>query len=429
MSSRYVHAMATDAAKAEAALSGRTQSPRGNAVLLLCFAMLMLGAGPVYYAYGNYAVALAGEYHAPRATIYLGYTAAMLVGSFGSIPIGMVIDRLPVHRIAAAGAIGTALGFVAMAFAGSIGVTIAIFSTLIAMADNCMGNVVTNYLLSHWFQRRRSFAIGLSVLGASVAAIIFPPLTALLIESAGLRPTFLIYAGAFAALAVPVWWLARLPESPPAPMNIASHGQPGEAPLPLREIARRPGFWVVSIVVSAMLGANSAIAISMVGFATTLGFGTMAGSTLLSIAGLAAILGKVGFGFLGDVVSKVWALRAAAMLQIAGLAILSTASNHEALVSSVLAFGLGVGAMMPVWGAALAAEYPLSTYGRVLGWSRAVMAPITLGCPLAAGLIFDRTGDYRMTWMGLAGLLVLVLIGTFYWRQSDREGSGGNGDS
>jgi len=44
MSSRYVHAMATDAAKAEAALSGRTQSPRGNAVLLLCFAMLMLGA-------------------------------------------------------------------------------------------------------------------------------------------------------------------------------------------------------------------------------------------------------------------------------------------------------------------------------------------------------------------------------------------------
>ena len=197
----------------------------------------------------------------------------------------------------------------------------------------------------------------------------------------------------------------------------------------LREIGRRPCFWVVSIVVSAMLGANSAIAISMVGFATTLGYGAMAGSTLLSIAGLAAILGKIGFGFLGDVVSKVWALRAAAMLQITGLAILSTASGYQALVSSVFVFGLGVGAMMPVWGAALAAEYPLSTYGRVLGWSRAAMAPIALACPMATGLIFDWTGDYRKTWMGLAALLALALVATVYWRQSDRDGSHKNGDA
>ena len=44
MSSRYVHAMATEVVEAGVALSDRTQSPRGYVVLLLCFVMLMLGS-------------------------------------------------------------------------------------------------------------------------------------------------------------------------------------------------------------------------------------------------------------------------------------------------------------------------------------------------------------------------------------------------
>jgi len=76
--------------------------------------------------------------------------------------------------------------------------------------------------------------------------------------------------------------------------------------------------------------------------------------------------------------------------------------------------------MLPVWGGIVAKIFGLGSYGRALGWTRAAMAPISMVCPIFAGLISDGTGDYAPVWMMFAALLALSFALTFaapgWWR-------------
>ena len=99
---------------------------------------------------------------------------------------------------------------------------IALFSTLVALADICIGVVVTNYILSHRFGRRRALALGISLIGTSLAGVVFPPLTDHLMATIGWRSTLLIYAVVIGLMLIPVWWLATLPREMPASERMAA---------------------------------------------------------------------------------------------------------------------------------------------------------------------------------------------------------------
>lgn len=394
---------------------------RGWAVVALCFVMLMLSAGPVYYAYGNYALAFAQSFNADRATINIGYTMVLLLGNLGSAPVGMMAERWPIRGVALLGVLGTATGFALVSTASSILQVLLVFSTLIALADICIGTVVTNILVSHWFERRRAFAIGLSVIGTAVAAVIFPPLTDILFSRVGWRATFLIYAVLMLVLVPPIWFLARLPGS------IAEHERlpvalrrPDGPPISLNELFRSPAFWIVTLTIGAMIGANTGTMVSIVAFAVSRGFSSLEGSALLSAIGATSVIGKLAFGIAADRLSPVIALRIGLVLMASGLLVLAAGLLYPMLFAGAMLFGFGLGAMLPVWGGIVAKIFGLGSYGRALGWTRAAMAPISMVCPVIAGLISDSTGDYTLVWAVFAALLALSFALTFaapgWWR-------------
>lgn len=387
---------------------------RGWAVVALCFVMLMLGAGPVYYAYGNYALAFADSFGADRATINIGYTMVLILGNLGSAPVGMMAERWPIRGVALLGVLGTAAGFALVSTASSILQVLLVFSTLIALADICIGTVVTNMLVSHWFERRRGLAIGLSVIGTAVAAVIFPPLTDILFSRFGWRVTFLIYGALMLVLVPPIWFLARFPE------RIAEHERlpvaqrrPDGPPITLKDLFQSPAFWIVTMTIGAMIGANSGTMVSIVAFALSRGFSSMEGSALLSTIGATSVAGKLAFGIAADRLSPVIALRIGLVLMASGLLVLMTGLLYPILLAGAMLFGFGLGAMLPVWGGIVAKIFGLGSYGRALGWTRAAMAPISMICPIAAGLISDATGDYTFVWAMFAALLALSFASTF----------------
>ncbi|MET0246416.1 MAG: MFS transporter [Sphingomonas sp.] len=374
-------------------------------VVLLCSVMIMMGAGPVYYAYGNYAAAFAREFNAPATIINLGFTAVGVIGNLGSAPVGMALDRWGIRAVSSVGVVGTALGMVLASMASGIWQVVILFGTLIAMADVCIGVVCTSYLVSHWFDRRRGLALGLSVLGASAAAIVFPPLTDLLIRQEGWRTTFVIYAAALLVLLPAIWLIARTPADFPPAERTGRPPRDSEAPVTLRQLFHHRGFWTLSFVTGVMTGVNTGTMVSLVTFAGTRGLTTGQGSLLLSVIGGLAMLGKIMIGFGIDRFSLILALRLGVACQFFGMVLLALAPGYAAMLAAVAIFGLGVGAMLPVWSAAVAGLFGLAGYSRALGWSRAVMTPISMAFPIMAGAIFDRTGSYGGTWTCFALLL------------------------
>lgn len=388
----------------------------GWSIVGLGFLLQFIASGPVYYAFGSYAPSIAETFDVPRTLLNLCYSLVMFIGAVGSAPVGWLIDRVNIRGLAVMGLIGTALGLCLASIATEYWQMLLLFGTLIGMGEAFIGNLTVNYLICHWFERRRGLAIGLAVVGASAAAIVFPPLASALVERSGWRSTLMLFGIAMAFLAIPTYFLVRLPGEIPdfeRKPRISGAEVQSVRGLGFKELIRSFPFWIIVLCCGGMIGVNGAVMITMVPYAISLGFSGLQGAALLSIVGGGAMVGKLSFGLIADRVDLRWAQRMGLILMIAGLIVLMIGTNYTGIVVAAIIYGLALGGMLPVWAALVAHIYGLSRYGSILGYSRAAMTPLTISCPLIAGATFDLTGGYQAAWFSFAIMLSLILLLTF----------------
>ncbi|XP_014232686.1 uncharacterized protein LOC106656306 [Trichogramma pretiosum] len=110
-------------------------------------------------------------------------------------------DRYGCRKVTIAGSILATIGFVISYFANSMGVLILTFGVLAGFGLSlCF--VAAVVIVAYYFDKRRSFATGLSVCGSGIGTFIFPPLIQKLLTEYGWRGATLILAGLFLNLAV-----------------------------------------------------------------------------------------------------------------------------------------------------------------------------------------------------------------------------------
>lgn len=110
-------------------------------------------------------------------------------------------DRYGCRRVSIAGSILATTGFVISSFTNSMGLLIFTFG-VIAGFGLSLCYVAAVVIVAYYFDKRRSFATGLSVCGSGIGTFIFAPLTQWLLAEYGWRGTTLILAGLFLNLAV-----------------------------------------------------------------------------------------------------------------------------------------------------------------------------------------------------------------------------------
>ena len=110
-------------------------------------------------------------------------------------------DRYGCRRVSIAGSLLATTGFVISSFAGSMEVLILTFGVISGFGLSlCF--VAAVVIVAYYFDKRRSFATGLSVCGSGIGTFIFAPVTQYLLAEYGWRGTTLILAGLFLNLAV-----------------------------------------------------------------------------------------------------------------------------------------------------------------------------------------------------------------------------------
>ncbi|ASG22250.1 cyanate permease [Nitrospirillum viridazoti] len=387
---------------------------RGPVVVVLGFLMLLISAGPVFYAYGVFAPDLVATFGASRAAVNLALTAVLVVSGLASAPVGWLAARIPLHWLAMGGVLGTAAGLALVAGATAMWQVVALYATLISAADVLLGMLVINLLIAHWFERRRGLVMGIVALGGSAAAIFFPPWAAYLQGWLGWRGGFLVFAGITLLLAPAVWWLARRPAGgiPAWERRAAVAGQvsaPAGPPPSWGMFLRSADFWVITLGVGTLMALNGAIMASLVSYGRALGLDALTAASLVSTVGMTAMAGKLVFGVLADRVDLRWALRLGLLAGAVAMVLFALARDGRPLYVAALVYGLSLGALLPVWGALTAQCFGLGHYGRALGATRAAMTPINFAYPLLVGALFDWTGSYRPAWAALSALALLAL--------------------
>lgn len=405
-----------------AQLAASSASPTGSIypgwrIVALAFLLQLFATGPIYYAFGNYTLLFQAEFGATRTQTNLAYSILIAVGAIGAAPVGWMLDRWRVRWVIAAGIVGTAAGLALLAAAQSIGFVILCFATAIAFGDVMMGMVPANFIVARCFERRRGLALGVAVLGASVAAVVFPPLTTVLVQGLGWRGMFLTYAVATLILIVPTLLLAGTPPSIPQFERRGNAHVAGDGPrLSLVQMIATPAFWIISFAVGAMVGVTGAVTISIVPDAVGRGFGELQAASLVSIIGAGAFVGKVGFGAIADRVELRHALSCALVAMAVACALLLIDLSYPALCGAAILFGLSLGGMMPVWAAMVTHVFGVANCGSALGLTRAAMLPCTILCPMIAGLSSDRFGSYHAAWIAFVALLAASLLATLVSR-------------
>ncbi|XP_022916238.1 monocarboxylate transporter 12-like [Onthophagus taurus] len=122
-------------------------------------------------------------------------------------------DRYGCRAVTMAGSVLAAAGFVISSMSNSMEVLIITFGVFAGFGLS-LCYVASVVIVAYYFDKKRSFATGLSVCGSGIGTFIFAPLIQLLLDHYGWRGTTLILAGLFLNLAVCGALMRDLPWTP-----------------------------------------------------------------------------------------------------------------------------------------------------------------------------------------------------------------------
>ena len=359
-----------------------------------------------------------------RASFGWAQTARQSASSVTSPVIGWLIDRFGSRVMLPVATLATGAAMVGLAYMSLPWHLIVLFAVMGLVGMSGPGALVTSVPVLKWFVRDRGRAIAFTSLGIPIGAVLFVPLTQILIDEVGWQTAWVVLAiiGVTAIVPLSAIFVRRQPEDMglvpdggPSPSATHVEGEEGrgldapeEVSWTVHEAIRTSTLWRLVVVFSAVQLAVGTVALHRIAAFMDRGLDP----TLISFATAfdAVCAGASTFVF-GMLVRRI----PARFLGGLGFSMLATASvmtvyatNLPIMFISMAIFGLGIGGMMFlqsfIW-----ADY----FGREsVGSIRGLVNPINLvvgglGAP-AAGYVRDITGSYDPAWWAGVGLMTFA---------------------
>lgn len=270
--------------------------------------------------------------------------------------------------------------------------------------------------ISLWFNRNRGLALGIMLLGTSLAAMVVPQVAQRAIASGGWRMAFPVVALLPLLVALPIgllWFREPRAEERPAGISSANGDVWG---IELGRAIRSYRFWVLlcSILLAALAYGGAHIHITqMIGLH---GFSTDVGASVLGVVAVGILAGRLLVGFLFD---RFWAPAIAfpslLLPAIACWLLMGTQTSLQLLMLGGFLLGFAAGAESDVIAYLAAKYFGMAHYGKIYG---ALYMPFGIGAaisPILYGMVRDRTGSYDLmlgaaaTLFAISGALLLTL--------------------
>jgi MFS family permease len=298
-----------------------------------------------------------------------------------------------------------------------------LFFTLVGFAGlvTPSGGIYGAVPAAKWFIRRRGTAMGLATLGMGVGAVVFLPVTQILIEGFGWRTAWHQLAILSVIMIIPVAliFLRRQPED----MGLRPDGDPeveagadSSHPVAMEEITwtvkeafRTRTFWLLNAawaITGFWQGGNQ----HRIPYWIELGFEGRIVSYAFAVDAAAAAVMILAAGILLDRFPARYVAAVSFIALIAGTSFMLFASNTYHLFSSAILTGSSVGVNLVCQTYLWASYYGRTFLGTIRGFTLPAMLFATaVGAP-TVGYIYDFSGGYESAWKLLIGICSLALL-------------------
>ena len=389
-------------------------------IVLACFFIGLYVGGTIFYGFTAFFEPIRREFGWTYTQISLAASLRGLeMGIFAPF-VGFLADRFESRKLILWGTILVGLGLILLSLTQSLAMFYGSFLIIAFGAGGC-ASVVTMTLVANWFHRKVGVALGVMMSGVGVGGLMLP-LIVRLIDVSGWRTIFIVLGLGMWILGIPLSFVIR---NRPEQYGYLPDGEETGNPLPeieirnkgleigLRQALRMRSFWYLNSIELIRMMTVMAVITHVMPYLSSLGIPRSTGGLIAGAIPLFSIIGRFGFGWLGDVIDKRYALALSFCLMSLGLLVFCCVQVIWVACVFLLLFSPGYGGGMVLRGAILREYFGRDSFGKILG--------ITMGCaatggiigPTLAGWVFDTLGSYNLVWLvscGLAGLTILLTL-------------------
>ena len=398
------------------------------------------------FAFGVFVKPLGDEFGWTRGELSFAITMTNFAVVLASPSLGFIIDRFGVRRVLIPSVVLMSLTVASMALlSANLWHFYALYFLIPLLGAGTLPQSYSRVLIA-WFQRRRGIALGISLSGFGVGAMLVPVVAQLMIEHYGWRLAYVGFGAAVLALALPMAVFV-LKESPAAmglqpdgdPVtdvgthhSVPHHGESGNPSTPAlsglscREAARTRSFWL--ILVSFMLvgiGITSVIA-HLVPLLTDRGVAPAGAALYMSALALGLIAGRLLAGFLMDYFFAPYVAACFLLGLLAGIIILATGAVGLPVFAAAILVGMATGSEISEIAYICSRYFGPRAFGLIYGLMfSAFQLGSMAGSPLL-GLYHDHAGNYAgALWVVAAlvavGTVLIALLGPYPDKFQDSE--------
>ena len=373
--------------------------------LTTALALMTLGCSAMY-AGVMVLEPLALELGTGRGNSSLIYGTFMIGFALGGVFMGRLADRMGIMIPALIGSLALPAGFYLAAHASSILEICLAFSLLCGFLGSSFSMAPLIADISHWFSRRRGLAVGITFSGSYVAGAIWPPILQRMFDAQGWRESFIDLA----LLTLILMALLSLLLYPRPPMN---EQQPETGSVDSKSAnSLVSGGTLQSLIYLAGFGCCVAMAmpqIHIVPYVMDLGHPAIRGAEMLGLMLGFGVISRIGSGWLSDRIGGLATLLLGSALQLAVLIAFLTGNSLVFLYGISIAFGLSQGGIVPSYTIILRAFFPPEQAGwRISTSFLFTVAGMAFGGWIA-GLLYDLTGSYTVSFLNAIGFNILNL--------------------
>ncbi|MCG8441249.1 MAG: MFS transporter [Caulobacterales bacterium] len=364
-----------------------------------------------------------------RGQISIGISITTVVAAICAPFVGRYADEHSPRLVIFTGALLIAIAYVGIASAQSLWHYYLAQGIIFGLGVTMAGPIVRNLIVAHWFDRWRGRALGISVLGASLAGVALPLVLNEMAQGLGWRGTVSIFAVAVAGALLPAAYfvLRDRPEdigevrdgrknAIAAERRAASDRADDERAWTWLEMLRNKSFWAVGLIFGPMTCVYIAISVHLFGHVLEAGLPTEQAALVLSTMALFSVLGKPVVGVMADFLGARTTIWASLGLQAVALVLFTGAAAPWQFLFAAALHGLGYSALSAMRTFALSTSLGTRSLGSSVGLLKWLELPFAVVASPLAGFVYDATGSYDLAFLVFAGFLAIACLGPFFIR-------------
>jgi len=361
-------------------------------------------------AFGVFLTTLCDEFHWSRTQVSLAFTMATLTAMLTMPLTGWLTDRFGARRpILICTTLFGALYASLSLLTPSLWHLYAVF-LLLGLLGPGTSAVPHASLISRWFTERRGLALGLAMSGTALGGVIWPSATQSLLDGFGWRNTYAISGGAVLLIAVPLLLvLLKEPSTTVRSSKEVATGAQAEG-LTRGEALRGGLLWLLLFAFFVISMSIHACMIHLVPLLKDRGMTPANAAFAASLMGVAGMIGRLGTGYLLDLLPAERVPTIAFSLVAAGIFLLGAGATGTGSYFAAMLIGFGYGAESATIPYLVSRYFGLRSFGEIYSY---LFITVPLGGalgPVLMGMGYDRTGSYRLVLLLCGGATMVAAL-------------------